>query len=74
MAAEYQSPSEYIAHHLTFFTKPVGDGAFWTLNVDSLIMTVILGIVLFGIRGVGVSLALVRRSLVLALVELVGEI
>jgi F-type H+-transporting ATPase subunit a len=45
MAAQYESPSEYIGHHLTFFTKPVGDGAFWTLNVDSLIITIIVGIV-----------------------------
>ena len=45
MAAQYASPSEYIAHHLTSATKSVGEGAFWTLNVDSLIMGVILGVV-----------------------------
>src|SRR5512140_1797552 len=45
MAAQYESPSEYIDHHLTFFTKPIGEGGFWTLNVDSLIVTIIVGIV-----------------------------
>jgi F-type H+-transporting ATPase subunit a len=38
--AQYESPAEYISHHLTFFTR--GEG-FWTLNVDSLIVSVILG-------------------------------
>ena len=28
MAASYESPTEYIQHHLTFLTKPVGDGRF----------------------------------------------
>ena len=37
------TPSEYIQHHLTSFTKPLGDGPFWTLNVDSLIVSVLLG-------------------------------
>jgi len=48
MAASYQNPSEYIGHHLTFFTKPVGDGAFWTLNVDSMIVTILVGVVGLG--------------------------
>ena len=30
MAASYESPTEYIQHHLTFLTKPVGTGGFWT--------------------------------------------
>jgi len=45
MAAAYESPSDYISHHLTFATKPIGDGGFWTLNVDSLIISIITGIV-----------------------------
>jgi F-type H+-transporting ATPase subunit a len=48
MAAQYESPSEYITHHLTFFTKPFGEGGFWTLNVDSLIVAVVLGFVGLG--------------------------
>ena len=43
-AGTYQTPSEYIQHHLTFFAKPVGDGGFWTLHVDSVVTALLLGI------------------------------
>jgi F-type H+-transporting ATPase subunit a len=46
--AQYESPSEYISHHLTSLTHPIGDGGFWTLNVDSIIVSIILGIVGLG--------------------------
>ena len=42
------TPSEYIEHHLTFFEKPVGDGGFWTINVDSLITAALLGVLALG--------------------------
>jgi F-type H+-transporting ATPase subunit a len=50
MAAEHElNPTSYIQHHLTFFTRPVRDhGGFWTLNVDTLAMTVASGIIVFG--------------------------
>ncbi|HET7728567.1 MAG TPA: F0F1 ATP synthase subunit A [Usitatibacter sp.] len=48
MAATYQNPSEYIGHHLTFFAKPVADGGFWTLHLDTLIVSIILGFVGLG--------------------------
>ncbi len=37
MAAESAAggPSEYIQHHLTFLTWKVGEGDFWTINLDS---------------------------------------
>ena len=39
------TPSQYIQHHLTFLTKPVGDGGgFWSLNVDSLSVSILLGV------------------------------
>lgn len=43
------TPSDYITHHLTFNTKPVGDGSFWVLNYDSLVMAVLLGVVVMGL-------------------------
>src|SRR6266567_2521153 len=43
------SPSEYIAHHLSNLKISVGQGDFWTLNVDSLIMSVIVGVVGLGV-------------------------
>lgn len=49
MAAQFDSPTEYIQHHLTFFTKPVNEaGGFWTINVDTLVTTLVIGIVTFG--------------------------
>ena len=49
MATAYESPTEYIQHHLTFLTQPVAaDGGFWTINVDTMIMSVVLGVVAFG--------------------------
>jgi F-type H+-transporting ATPase subunit a len=35
--------TDYIQHHLTFFTKPVGESGFWALNVDSFVTAVIVG-------------------------------
>jgi F-type H+-transporting ATPase subunit a len=46
--ASYASPSEYISHHLTFLQKPIGDGGFWTINVDTVVMSVLLGFIGFG--------------------------
>jgi F-type H+-transporting ATPase subunit a len=48
MAAEHAGPAEYIAHHLSFMQHPVGQGDFWTLNVDTLIVSAVLGIVGLG--------------------------
>ena len=48
MAAENPTPSEYIAHHLTFFNHSVGEGSFWSFNVDSMIVAVVLGFVGLG--------------------------
>ena len=45
MAAPYENPSDYISHHLAFFNRPIAEGGFWTLNVDSVLVAVILGFV-----------------------------
>ena len=43
------TPSEYIEHHLTFLTKPVGgEGGFWSINVDSLVTATLLGVISLG--------------------------
>src|SRR3954466_10483975 len=57
MAATYNSPAEYIGHHLTFFSKPIGDGGFWTLNVDTLVVSTILGLL-----GVGFFWVIARSA------------
>ena len=45
MASGTLTPSEYIGHHLTFDTKQVGEGAFWMINVDSLAVSLLLGVI-----------------------------
>jgi F-type H+-transporting ATPase subunit a len=48
-ASEELSPTEYINHHLTFFTQPVHDaGGFWAINVDTLLTTVVVCALAFG--------------------------
>lgn len=44
------TPSDYIAHHLTNLTVKVGEGGFWTLNVDTIVMSWVLGLV--GLGGI----------------------
>lgn len=44
-----QNASEYIAHHLTNLTVKVGEGGFWTLNVDTIVMSWVLGLVGLGL-------------------------
>ena len=48
MAATYENPTEYINHHLSFFTQPVGPGGFWTVNVDTLLTSAVIGVLTFG--------------------------
>jgi F-type H+-transporting ATPase subunit a len=48
MAAQYATPAEYIDHHLKFMETKVGDGGFWTLNVDTIVVSIILGILCVG--------------------------
>ncbi|MDA0577509.1 MAG: F0F1 ATP synthase subunit A [Verrucomicrobia bacterium] len=49
--------ADYIQHHLTFLTKPVGDGGFWSLNVDSMVTALVLGVL-----GIGVMWWIVRGA------------
>ena len=50
MAGESElNPTSYIQHHLTFLTKPVGEGGeFWAVNWDTLVTTGVVGILVFG--------------------------
>ena len=43
------TPSDYIAHHLTNLTVKVGEGGFWAVNLDTIIMSWALGLVGLGI-------------------------
>jgi len=49
-AAEQElTPTSYIQHHLTFLEHPLREGSgFWSINVDTLVMTAIAGALTFG--------------------------
>jgi F-type H+-transporting ATPase subunit a len=42
-----KTPTEYIGHHLTFLKKPLGEGSFWTLHLDTIVMALICGVIAF---------------------------
>src|SRR2546425_10000151 len=72
------TPSEYIQHHLSFFTKPLGEhhGGFWALNIDSLIVSILLGLVGIGfiwwvVRGATSGVPTRRQALVELLIDFV---
>jgi F-type H+-transporting ATPase subunit a len=70
--------TDYIQHHLTFLTKPVGEGGFWAWNVDSVITAVLLGIVGLGVlwwivRGATSGVPTRRQALVELAFEFIDE-
>src|SRR5688500_13008679 len=72
------TPSQYIQHHLTFLTKPVGDGGFWSLNVDSITVSILLGIVGLGfiwwvVRSATPGVPTRRQAMVELLLEFVDN-
>ena len=79
MAAEGEmTPSEYIGHHLTFDAKSIGDGPFWTLNVDTLATSILLGLVGIGflwlvVRGATAGVPGKRQAFVEIVFEFVDE-
>lgn len=42
------TPTSYINHHLTFLAQPIKEGNFWVLHVDTLVVSVLLGVLAFG--------------------------
>src|SRR6266850_2795783 len=77
-AAGELTPSEYIEHHLRFFTKPVGDGPFWALNLDSLIVSSLLGLLGVGfiwwvVRGATSGVPSRRQAFVELLIDFVDK-
>ena len=77
-AGKELTPSDYIGHHLTFFGKQIGDGGFWTLHVDSLIVAVVLGFVGLGfiwwvVKGATSGVPGKRQAFVEILFDFVDE-
>jgi F-type H+-transporting ATPase subunit a len=77
MATEL-TPTSYINHHLTFNAKPIGDGGFWTLHVDTLITSVVLGVLAFGflwwvVRGATSGVPGKRQAFVELTIDFIDE-
>ena len=49
MAAEELTPNSYIGHHLTHLAKPFGESSFWTVHMDTIVTSAILGVVALGL-------------------------
>ncbi len=49
MASEAHSPSEIVQHHLQHLQVSVGDGGFWTLNIDTLFFSWVTGLLFLGL-------------------------
>lgn len=63
------TPTSYISHHLTHLAKPVGEGGFWTLHMDTIVTSALLGVVSFGflwwvVRGVTAGVPGKRQAFV----------
>jgi F-type H+-transporting ATPase subunit a len=72
------TPSEYIQHHLTFLQTPVGEGGFWTINVDSVVTAVLLGVIGLGslwwvVRGATSGVPGKRQAFVELLIEFIDD-
>jgi F-type H+-transporting ATPase subunit a len=73
------TPSDYIQHHLTFFTRPVsGEGGFWAINVDSLVTAALLGFLSLGflwwvVRGATSGVPGRRQAFVELLIQFVDD-
>jgi F-type H+-transporting ATPase subunit a len=72
------TPTEYIGHHLTNRTISLGDGAFWTLHLDTFLTAAALGVAGFGflwwiVRGATAGVPNRRQAFVEMLFEFVDD-
>jgi len=69
---------EYFQHHLQNLSVSIGDSAFWTLNLDTIFLSILLGIVGFGFlyfiaRGIRPGVPTRRQAAVEFLVDWVDR-
>jgi len=77
-AANELTPIGYISHHLAFFEKPLGSGGFWTLHLDTLSVSWLVGAIGLGffwwvLRGATPGVPSRRQAFVELLVEFIDE-
>ncbi|MES2489633.1 MAG: F0F1 ATP synthase subunit A [Pseudomonadota bacterium] len=72
------TPASYIGHHLTFLKHSTAEGGFWTLHLDTLITSIVLGTVVFGflawvVRGATAGVPGKRQAFVELCVDFVND-
>jgi F-type H+-transporting ATPase subunit a len=72
------TPTSYIAHHLSFLQQPVSTGDFWVLHVDTVVTSIILGVLAFGflwwvVRGATAGVPGKRQAFVELAIEFVDD-
>lgn len=72
------TPATYIGHHLTFLNHSVSEGGFWTLHLDTLITSIVLGSVVFGflawiVRGATAGVPGKRQAFVEVCIDFVND-
>src|SRR5213078_1384484 len=77
-AEETLTPTDYISHHLSYFTVSTGSGGFWSLNVDTLVTSVVLGVLGIGfnwwvVRGATSGVPNRRQAFVELAIDFVDE-
>ena len=77
-AGQELNATSYIQHHLSFKAESVGDGAFWTLHVDSLVTGAILGVLATAflwwvVRGATAGVPNKRQAFVEILFDFIDE-
>src|SRR6185369_2205982 len=71
--------SDYIQHHLTFMARPAGgEGGFWTIHVDSVVTSIVLGVLGFGflwwvVRGATSGVPNRRQAFVELMIDFVDD-
>ena len=76
--AQELTPTSYIGHHLTNRVVTLGDSPFWTLHVDTLITSAVLGVLTFGflwlvVRGATAGVPGKRQAFVELAVNFVDD-
>lgn len=72
------TPSSYIGHHLSFNVKQVADGDFWSVNFDTLAVSGLLGLFVFGLlwvvaRGATAGVPGKRQAFIELLFEFIDD-
>jgi F-type H+-transporting ATPase subunit a len=78
MASQELTPTSYISHHLANRTISFGDSPFWTLHLDTLLTSIVIGVIAFGflwwvVRGATAGVPGKRQAFVELAVNFVDD-